>query len=373
MQESTKFVAMDQHQDSITVATAVPGRGEPALYGKIASTPEAVSRLARRLDDGKTTLRFCYEAGACGYGLHRQLTELGHECMVVAPSLIPRRSSQRIKTDRRDAVSLARCHRNGDLVSVWVPGVQQEALRDLVRCRADMKEAERRMRQRLNSFLVRHGRIYSGKTRWTQAHSRWLEQQRFDEPVQQIVFQEYVDSVGDHGRRVAQLEHEMVQALEGYALGEVVNGLMALRGVDLVVAMTVAVELGDLTRFESPRQLMAYLGLVPSEHSSGSSRHQGGITKTGNAHVRRVLIQSAWCYRFPARKTARLQRRAEKTTQPVQEIAWRAQKRLCGRYRYLTDRGKAKQTTCTAIARELAGFIWAIGCECMPGNAAVRR
>jgi len=371
MLESTKFVALDQHLDSITVATAVPGRGKPAQYGQIASTPDAVAKLARRLDDGQTTLRFCYEAGPCGYGVYRELTATGYECTVVAPSLIPRRSGERIKTDRRDAVTLARCHRNGDLVSVWVPGEEQEALRDLVRCREDMKTEERRMRQRLSSFLLRHGRTFGGRKRWTQAHYRWLEQQCFSQPDQQIVFQVYVDAVRDRERCVEELEGEMERALEGYSLRPVVEGLMALRGVSRLVAMTVVVELGDLTRFDSPRQLMAYVGLVPSEHSSGGSRRQGGITKTGNAHVRRVLAQSAWCYRFQARKTAVLQRRAEKTTPQTQAIAWEAQKRLCGRYQYLVARGKTKQTTCTAIARELLGFIWAIARECMPTNAAV--
>jgi len=367
--KDTKYVGLDQHKDTIVVATARYGRGKPALYGEIESSAASVLDLADRLDDGESDLRFCYEAGPCGYGVYRALKSAGYTCDVVAPSLIPRRSSDRIKTDRRDAVTLARCHRNGDLTSVWVPDAEQEALRDLVRCREDMKTAQRRARQHLSSFLLRHGHPYDGKSRWTQAHYRWLERQSFPSPTQQIVFQEYVDAVRERDQRVKSLESEMERALARYRLRPVVEALMALRGVDRVVAMTVVAELGDLTRFDSPRQLMAYLGLVPSEHSSGSSRRQGGITKTGNGHVRRVLTQSAWCYRFPARKTAVLQRRGERAGELAQKISWKAQKRLCGRYRHLVNRGKNTKTTCTAIARELVGFIWALACAYMPAAA----
>ena len=366
MWKSTKTVALDQHMDSITVALAAPGRRPPELYGDIPSTPEAVTKLARRLDDGSTRLRFCYEAGPCGYGLYRQLTAMGYECAVVAPSLSPRRPGERIKTDRRDALTLARQHRSGDLTGVWVPDEEQEAIRDLVRCREDFKYAERRARQRLNSFLLRHGRTYSGGSRWTQAHYRWLEKQSFGHAAQQISFQEYIDAVKSATKVVKALEEDMVRALEDWSLEPVVRGLKALRGVDLIVGMTVMAELGDLTRFDAPAQLMAYVGQVPSEHSSGRSRRRGGITKTGNGHVRCVLTQAAWCYRFPARKTPHLQRRAEQTTPSVQAIAWRAQKRLCGRYQHLSARGKPAGTVITAVARELLGFIWAIAGETMP-------
>jgi len=220
------------------------------------------------------------------------------------------------------------------------------------------------VKQRLNSFLLRHGRVHGGRSRWTQAHFRWLEQQSFDHPAQQIAFEEYVDAVKDAGQRVAQLETEMSRALDGWSLEPVV------RGVDLIVAMTVMSELGDLTRFDSPAQLMAYVGLVPSEHSSGRSRRQGAITRTGNGHVRRVLAQSAWCYNHPARKTAALQRKAEKTSLAVQDIAWKAQKRLCHRFYSMMARGKTPCKVATAVGRELLGFIWAIACETMPRQAA---
>jgi len=370
MRKSTKVVALEQHMDSTTVAVAGAGRQPPEVVGVVASTAEAMRKLVRRLDDGKTRLRFCYEAGPCGYGLYRQLTDLGYECAVVAPSLTPRAPGVRIKTDRRDALTLARQHRTGDLTEVWVPDEEQEAIRDLVRCREDFKHAQRRARQRLNSFLLRHGRIYAGCSRWTQAHTRWLEKQSFAFPVQDIVFQEYVEAVRAATRRLQTLERDLAAAVDGWSLAPVVRALMALRGVDLVVAMTVVAELGDITRFDSPRQLMAYVGEVPSEYSTGRSRRLGAITKTGNGHVRRVLTQAAWCYRFPARKTAHLQRRAEQASDEVQAIAWKAQKRLCGRYRHLSARGKHSGKVITAVARELLGFMWAIAWESMPHKAA---
>jgi transposase len=222
---------------------------------------------------------------------------------------------------------------------------------------------ERRARQRLSGFLLRHGKVYAGKTRWTQEYFHWLEKVNFENPIQQIVFQEYVDVVKESQERVAGMVKEMERALKDWSMAPVVEGLMALRGFSLITAMTTAAELGDITRFDSPPQLMAYLGLVPGEYSSGSRRHQGSITKAGNGHVRRVLVEAAWCYRFPARKTAVLQRRAKKVSPEVQAIAWKAQKRLCGRYRSLINRGKRKGKVCTAIARELAGFIWAIACQ----------
>ena len=279
----------------------------------------------------------------------------------------------RVKTDRRDAELLAQLHRSGELTGVWVPDQEQEAMRDLTRAREDIKSMERQAKQRLGAFLLRHGIVYeSGKSKWTQAHFRWMEKIKFDHPVQQIVFEEYIDTVKQIQERVKNLEHEMQQALKTWQLAPVVEGLMSLRGVNLVTAMTIVAELGDISRFESAPQLMAYLGLVPSEHSSGSTKQRGGITKTGNGHVRRVLTESAWCYRFQARRTAHIQRRAEKTSEEVQRIAWKAQKRLCGRYRFLMERGKLKVQVCTAVARELVGFIWAVTCEVM-GKPVVSR
>lgn len=357
------YVGLDVHKTTIAVAVAREGRGEPEYYGEIENSSAAVAKLLKRLSPDGERLSFCYEAGPCGYGLHRQLIGLGHACEVVAPSLIPRKSGERMKTDRRDALMLARLHRSGELTAVWVPDEEQEAMRDLSRAREDMKSLELKARQRLGAFLLRHDKRYPGKSRWTQAHWRWLESVKFERAIQQLVLQEYIDSVKSAQRRVAQLEAQMRENLGSWSLGVVAEALMALRGVSLVTAVTTLAELGDITRFDSPRELMGYLGLVPSEHSSGPSRRQGGITRTGNGHVRRVLVEAAWNYRFAARKTHCIERRAEKTSQPVQAIAWQAQKRLCGRYRTLMQAGKDKKQVTTAVARELAGFIWAIACE----------
>lgn len=360
------YVGLDVHKDTIAVAVARSGRAEPEFYGEIAHNSQALRRLLKRLSPHGEVLDICYEAGPCGYGLYRELTQQGHRCEVVAPSLIPRKAGERVKTDRRDALKLARQHRAGELTAVWVPGQEQEAMRDLTRAREDMQSLALKARQRLSAFLLRHGRVYrEGKSRWTQAHFRWLETVRFASPVQQVVFQEYVDTVKAAHKRVAALEEQMREALLGWSLRPVVEALMALRGVSLITAMTVLAELGDISRFDSPRELMAYLGLIPSEHSSGGTRRQSGITRTGNGHVRRVLVESAWNYRFPARKTRTIERRAEKTPEAVQAIAWEAQKRLCKRYRTLMEAGKQKQQVTTAVARELAGFIWAIACEVM--------
>lgn len=363
---TSDYVGLDVHKKSIAVAVARAGRGEPEYHGEIENSSAAVRKLVERLSPDGEVLNFCYEAGPCGYGLYRELTALGHRCEVVAPSLIPKKAGERQKTDRRDALKLARSHRSGDLTAVWVPDEEQEAIRDLTRAREDMKAIELKARQRLGAFLLRHGRVYrDGKSRWTQAHWRWLETVKFDSAVQQLVLQEYIDTVKAAQKRVAGLEAQMREALAGWSLRPVVEALMALRGVSLITAMTTLAELGDITRFESPRELMGYLGLVPSEHSSGGSRRQGSLTRTGNGHVRRVMVEAAWNYRFAARKTRCIEQRAEKTSAAVQAIAWEAQKRLCGRYRALTQAGKAKQQVTAAVARELAGFIWAIACEVM--------
>ena len=366
MLQYSKYVGLDVHKDSIVIGVAERSGEPPQFHGRIANTAEAVKRLVKKLSPHGEVVAFCYEAGPCGYGIYRQIVALGHECVVVAPSLIPKKAGDRVKTDRRDSLSLARLHRVGELTAVWVPDEEQEAIRDLTRAREDMKALERQSRQRLGGFLLRHDRIYQGKSKWTQAHLRWLETVKFKNPVQQIVFQEYVDMVKQCQKRVADLERQMQIAVEGWSLGPVVQALMALRGVKLVTALTVVAELGDISRFDSPPQLMAYLGLVPSENSTGLRPRRGRITKTGNGHVRRVLIEAAWSYRFPARKTAHLERHAQKCSQAVQAIAWEAQKRLCQRYRHLVlDRKKLTVVATTAVARELAGFIWAIACEVM--------
>lgn len=365
MKKYSKFTGLDVHKADISVGIANGDGGEAGYYGMIENTPYTCLKLAKKLSKGGEEVLFCYEAGPCGYEIYRQLTKAGYDCVVIAPSLIPKKAGDRVKTDRRDAVSLARLLRAGELTPIWVPDKEQEAMRDLTRAREDMKAMERHSRQRLGGFLLRHGKVYPGQSKWTKTHFRWLESIRFEIAAQQIVFQEYVDMVKHSQERVAAMEEEMRRALDSWTLKAVVEGLMALRGVSLVTAMTIVAELGDLSRFESPRQLMSHLGLVPSEYSSGDRQKRGGITKTGNGHVRRVLVEAAWCYQSPARKTAHLQRKAKKASKTVQEIAWKAQKRLCGRYWYLINKGKLPVKSCTAVARELVGFIWAIACEVM--------
>ena len=361
MSKCIAYVGLDVHKETIAVAVARPRGGEVTSFGVIAPRPAAVRKLLAKLSPNGQVLELCYEAGPCGYGLYRTLTEMGHRCRVVAPGLVPRKPGERVKTDRRDALTLARLLRAGELTPVWVPGPEQEAIRDLTRAREDMKAAQLKARQRLSAFLLRHGRVYrEGKSAWTQQHARWLQAQSFAQPVQQIVFQEYVDAVTAAGDRVAGLDEQIRTAVPDWSLAPVAHALMALRGVNLLTAVTVLAELGDLTRFDQPRQLMGFLGLVPGEHSSGARRRQGAITKTGNGHARRVLVEAAWSYRFPARQTAHLQRKGGHAPAEVQAIAWKAQKRLCGRYRTLARTGKPACKVATAIARELAGYLWAI-------------
>ena len=363
------FIGLDVHKETIAVAIAMPGRDEPVYRGEIAHDPKALKKWLDRLNNefGGALLLFCYEAGPCGYGLYRQLLAAGHDCQVVAPSLIPKKPGERIKTDRRDALKLARLLRTGDLTAVWVPDTEQEAMRDLTRARDDMKGQERKARQQLNAFVLRHGHHWPpGKTRWTQAHFNWLESLRFEQPWLQVVLQEYVDAVKAATQRVDDLTDQLLRALPSWSLAPVVDSLVALRGIDKLAATVLLAELGDISRFDSPKQLMAYLGLVPSEHSTGSRRRQGAITLTGNGHARRMLVECAWSYRFPARQTMHLKRKAKDASEMAKAIAWRAQKRLCGRYRQLTQAGKNIKLVCVAIARELVGFLWDIVRHEMP-------
>ncbi|MFC1681538.1 IS110 family transposase [Pseudomonadota bacterium] len=369
------YIGLDVHKDTIAVSVARSGREEPESRGEIANEPGRVAKLVERLSrefDGEM-LSFCYEAGPCGYGLYRQIVKLGHDCEVVAPSLIPKKPGERIKTDRRDAGKLSRGLRSGDLTAVWVPDEEQEAMRDLTRARDDMKGQERKARQQLNAYVLRHGHAWpSNRTRWTKTHYNWLESLKFSHDWQQVVLQEYIDAVKAGSQRVADMTAQMERVLPQWSLGPIVDSLVALRGIDKLAATVLLAELGDISRFESPKQLMAYLGLVPSEHSSGRRRRQGSITKTGNSHARRMLVESAWSYRFPARQTMHLKRKAKNASDEARAIAWRAQKRLCGRYRTLLQAGKNTKQTTVAIARELVGFIWDIVCHEMPKVQAGR-
>ena len=354
------YIGLDVHKDTIAVAVADgERRSEVREHGQIANTPTALKALATKLSRSGSELQFCYEAGPCGYGIERQLRAAGHACVVVAPSLIPRKPGDRIKTDRRDAINLARLHRAGELTPVWVPDAAHEAIRDLVRGRLAAVRSLRQARQQLSGFLLRHGRHYH-RPAWTLMHRRWLAGLRFEQAVHHIVLEDCIAAVEAATARRDRLEAHIKAVLPDWSLSPVVLALQALRGMALVAAATLVAELGDITRFANPRQLMAYLGLVPSEHSSGGTRRQGGITKAGNGAARRMLIEAAWSYRFPARISREQLLRQEGLSKPIRDTAWKAQERLCRRYRMLARAGKAPTVVTTAIARELAGFVWAI-------------
>jgi transposase len=356
----TGFVGLDAHAESTAIGFAEAGRDAPRFIGtvgpKLAELKKALGKLGE-----PAKLLIVYEAGPCGYGLARELSAQGYRCEVVAPSRIPRRPGERVKTDRRDALNLASLARAAELVPVRIPDERDEAIRDLSRARVDAVRARLKARQQLKALLLRHGRRYTGKTSWSAAHERYLAAVSFAHPAQDLAFVEYRQAVGEGEERVQRLSRALAQEVERWRMQPVVYALMTLRGLDLVAATTVVAELGDLRRFAHPRQLMGYLGLVPSEHTSGAKRRLGAITKTGNTHVRRVLIEAAWNYRFPARISRLLQVRQEGQPPAIRAIAWRAQLRLSYRYRRLKVRGLQHNKICVALARELAGFLWNIG------------
>ena len=368
----TRFVGLDIHKERISVAVAEGGRrGTLDYLGEITNDAVAIGKLCERLQRAGQPLAFCYEAGPCGYGVYRQLTNLGHRCDVVAPSLIPTKPGNRVKTDRRDATMLARLHRAGELTPVWVPDADHEAVRDLVRLRSVVRQVVTRARQNLQGFLLRHGRKHGRGTAWRMAYRRWLSTLAFKHPAQQIAFQDYVDAVMDAERRLKHVEEQISSLLPEWNLRPVVDALQAMRGIAQINAVVLVAEVGDFTRFSNPRQLMAYFGLVPGERSSGETVRRGGITKTGNAHVRRALIEGAWAYRMRARIGRHKVDRIEALPKVVRDIGWKAQVRLCTRYRRLRARGKTANVVNVAIAREMVGFIWSIACtiQSMPKTA----
>ena len=368
-----RHVGLDVHAETIAVAVAEPD-GSVRELGTIRNRPEAVRKLLAKLAPADT-LRVCYEAGPTGYTLYWQLTALDVHCDVIAPSLIPTKAGDRVKTDRKDAAKLARCYRAGDLTAVWVPDAATEALRDLVRAREVAKQDQLRARHRVSKFLLRHGRQRpEGMRAWTVKHAQWLAHQRFALPTLQVVYDEYRATLGVLADRVARLERAIHAALTTLAPTQqaLVGALATLRGVQEVTAVTLVSELGTLRRFGTARQLMGYAGLVPREHSSGTGIHRGAITKTGNAHVRRVLVEAAWAYRHRANTSSGILRaRQHDQPAPVVAIATKAQHRLCPRYRQLTERGRPPLAVATVIARELLGFVWAIGQLVEPPAAPV--
>jgi len=356
-----KYVGMDVHKDSISIAIADEGRtGEIRSYGTIVNTLNSLDKFVRKQVSKGYKLHFVYEAGPTGFGIFRHLRGNGIDCIVVAPSKVPHKSGDRIKNDRRDAHSLARCHRAGDLEALYIPTAEDEAMRDLIRCREDSIRAIRKAKQRLLAFLLRHAIRYSAKTNWTKAHFNWLSDLKMAHPAQQIALQEYINSINESKDRVVRLTEQITDHVKEWRHESLVKALQALRGVSLLTAATLVAELGPLERFSNPRHLMGFLGLVPTEYSSGNSVKRGGITKTGNGFARKALVESSWTYRFPARTSRHLLKRSQELPEPIRKTAWKAQVRLCGRFRSLSAKGKPKQVVATAIARELAGFIWAI-------------
>lgn len=353
------FIGIDAAKSEHAIAIAEEGReGEVRFFGKIPATPEAMRRLIGKLGAKYDALEFVYEAGPTGYGLYRQITQAGHRCAVIAPSLIPKKPGDRVKTNRRDALTLARLHRAGELTAVWVPDEAHEALRDLVRAREAAVEDLRAKRQQAIGFLLRGGRVFPGRTLWSKAFRRWLAEQSFAHRAQHIVLEEILLAVKDAEERLARLTAAIEAAARDWVLAPLVEALQCLRGLRLVSAVTLAVEIGDFSRFKNAKQLMAFLGLTPSEASTGDDVRRGRITKAGNGRARRTLIESAWSYKHPPRVGPLKQLHLDAASKPVRDIAWRAQTRLCARYRALIRAGKRSTVAVTAVARELAGFVW---------------
>jgi transposase len=364
-QLTTRFVGMDVHKDTIVVAVTATGEvGKATAYGTFPNTAAGLEKLVKRLRQaGGGPLKFCYEAGPCGYGIHRALTKMGEDCMVVAPSMIPRKSGERQKNDTRDAGSLAVLHRGGLLTAVWVPDAAHEAMRDLIRARLAAVRAVRTARQQLSAFLLRHERTYpDGKKAWTKAHRGWLADQTFAQPAQQIVLEECIEAVRQGEQRRDRVDGYLRAQIPSWSLFPLVQNLCALRGLDMIAGAGLAAAIGDPSRFATAPHFTAYLGMVPSEHTSGPKRRIGAITKAGDVHARTLLIEAAHSYRYPARIGRHKLAAVDAVPEAVRAIAWKAQTRLCQRYRHMMARGKLKQVVVTAIARELAGFVWSIAC-----------
>lgn len=363
MKDSQKFIGLDVSKDIISVGIAEEGRGEPRFHGNIQNTPESIRKLFKKLGDPEKLL-VCYEAGSCGYCIYRQLLSMDIECIVVAPTLIPKRAGDRVKTDRRDALRLAQLLRAGELTSVWVPDETHEALRDLIRARFDTREDLQRVRQRLVHFLLRHEiRPPQGVKNWTVKYRTWLNTLTFEKTSLRIVFQEYLHSIYEVEERMKRIEAQIHEEAVESEHAPVIQALQTLRGIAEITAVTLVAEVGQFSRFSNPRQLMSYAGLVPKEYSSGSNRWQGSITKVGNSHIRRALVEVSWSYRHRPSLKGELKKRQIGQPLEAQRIAWKAQHRLNLKYNRITARGKAGKFAVVAVARELLGFIWAIGCS----------
>jgi len=364
MRKNTLWVGLDTDKKHIDVAVAerLPD-GEVRYWGRTANTPASVDRLVKKLGRGGRELVVCYEAGPCGYGLYRQLAgKRGVKCLVVAPSMTPRRPGERVKTNRRDALKLARLLRAQELTEVWVPDAAHEALRDLVRARTTAVSSLTRCRQHISSFLLRQGIPYIGKP-WTKKHRAWLGRLEFEHPAHRLLFVELLIALDQQQARRDRLTDHIRELVPGWSLVWLVEAVQALRGYQLINAATVVTEIGDPRRFERPRQLMGFVGLNVSEQSSGDTVRRGHLTKTGNKRARKALIEAAWTYSRPAATSKPI---AARLPAQVQQIADKARHRLSRRYRQLVARGKLKQVAIAAVARESIGFIWAIAQAAAP-------
>jgi transposase len=359
------YIGLDVHAENIAVAIAAAGRdGEIRAYGTISSGLQSLEKTLQKIGHPTKELRVCYEAGPCGFVIARRLLKLGIACTVVAPSLTPKGAGDKIKTDRRDARMLARLHRAGELTAVHIPDSRDEAMRDLCPARTDMVQDLRSCRNQLKAFLLRNGYRYTNKTAWSDAHMRYLRELVLPHPAMKVVLEEYLQSIDATGERIARVEQHMKALLEEWHMKPVVQALMGCRGYKIVAAMIVVSEIGDIHRFAHPRQLMAYLGLVPSENSSGGTRKQGSITKAGNGHLRWIMNECAQHYRLPPKVSRELSLRQQaipsEHRRTVQEISWRCQNRLYEKGRKLSARGKMRQKVQTAMARELTAFVWEV-------------
>ncbi len=364
MNYTTKYIGLDVSKETIAVAIAETGREKARYWGSIPHEAAAIRKLLKQLGK-KEELEICYEAGPTGYGLHRLLQSMGVRCMVVAPSLIPVRPGEQVKTDRRDSIRLAELLRAGELTGVYVPTPEDEALRDLVRAREDAREDLHRCKQRVLKFLLRYSiePPVTIKRRWTQKYREWLGKLAFSYGAQEATFREYLHTIREAEERLKRIEESLLEQAAQGSHATVIQAIKGLRGIAFITAVSLAAEIGSFSRFRSPMQLMAYLGLVPREYSSGQLVRRGRLTKAGNAHARRLLVEAAWSYRYRPAIKGELAERIAETDAEVQSISWKAQNRLHNKYRKLVSRGKNKNVAIAAVARELAGFVWAVACH----------